>query len=125
MSEIRATTISDAAGTGPIALTKQSAAKVFCRHTMVSTTAITSSLNVSTVTDNGTGDSTINYTNAFSAADQCVTGGAGDNDASPCIIATMFRASAAATNHRMDVQNDSFGQADRAVNNSIACGDLA
>ena len=98
---------------------------VFCRHTMVSTTAITSSLNVSTVTDNGTGDSTINYTNAFSAADQCVTGGAGDNDASPCIIATMFRASAAATNHRMDVQNDSFGQADRAVNNSIACGDLA
>ena len=98
---------------------------VFCRHTMVSTTAITSSFNVSTVTDNGTGDSTINYTNAFSAADQCVTGGAGDNDASPCIIATMFRASAAATNHRMDVQNDSFGQADRAVNNSIACGDLA
>jgi len=98
---------------------------VFCRHTMVSTTAITSSFNVSTVTDNGTGDSTINYTNAFSAADQCVTGGAGDNDASPCIIATMFRASASSSNHRMDVQNDSFGQADRAVNNSIACGDLA
>ena len=125
MSEIRVTTVSDTAGTGPVTLTKQSAAKVFCRHTMVSTTAITSSFNVSTVTDNGTGDSTINYTNAFSAADQCVTGGAGDNDASPCIIATMFRASASSSNHRMDVQNDSFGQADRAANMSTAFGDLA
>jgi len=125
LSEIRVTTVSDTAGTGPVTLTKQSAAKVFCRHNMISSTVITSSFNVSTVTDNGSGDSTINYTNAFSAADQCVTGGAGDNDASPCIIATMFRATAAATNHRMDVQNDSFGQADRAANMSTAFGDLA
>ncbi len=32
MSEIRATTISDAAGTGPITLTKQSAAKAWVSY---------------------------------------------------------------------------------------------
>ena len=61
MSEIRATTISDAAGTGPIALTKQSAAKAWAN---INGTPVTrDSQNVSSVTDNGTGDHTLNFAN--------------------------------------------------------------
>ena len=64
MSEIRATTISDAAGTGPITLTKQSAAKVWVQLNG-STFAIADSFNVSSADDNGTGDYDINYTNSM------------------------------------------------------------
>jgi len=64
MSEIRATTISDAAGTGPITLTGQSAAKVWAKYGMDDNT-INDSLNLSSLTDNGTGDFTNTWTNAF------------------------------------------------------------
>lgn len=57
-------TISDAAGTGPATLTKQSAAKAWLYGT--SAAAVSDSLNISSGTDNGTGDYTYNYTNAMS-----------------------------------------------------------
>ena len=63
MSEIRATTISDSAGTGPITLTKQSAAKMWCNQD--NGTTINQSLNVSSLTDNGTGDYTHNFSSSF------------------------------------------------------------
>mgnify|MGYP001161369735 CR=1 FL=1 len=66
MSEIRATTISDETGNGPIALTKQHAAKVWVNFTSITTTALRDSINVSSLTDNGTGQTTINITSAMS-----------------------------------------------------------
>lgn len=54
MSEIRATTISDAAGTGPITLTGQSAAKAWCHFTQASA-AIQDSFNASSLTDAAVG----------------------------------------------------------------------
>jgi len=66
LSEIRATTISDAAGTGPIALTKQSAAKAFV--TFTGSAGISKSLNVSSALDRGVGLYTLNYTNNFDDA---------------------------------------------------------
>ena len=67
MSEIRANTISDAAGTGPVTLTGQSAAKAWSG---VSTTSATAgdNFNISSLVDNGTGDTTHNFTNAMSNA---------------------------------------------------------
>lgn len=81
MSEIRATTISDAAGTGPIALTGQSAAKAFIRYDSNGGNTINVSFNVASVTDNGTGHQTTNFTNSMSGSFQVVTG-ANDVDAS-------------------------------------------
>jgi hypothetical protein len=63
LSEIRATTISDAAGTGPIALTKQSAAKAWVNTN--SGGSPLNSFNVTSVTDNSTGNYTVNFTNSF------------------------------------------------------------
>ncbi len=51
MSEIRATTISDETGNGPIALTKQSAAKAFINLNGTGTIAARDSLNISSTTD--------------------------------------------------------------------------
>lgn len=68
MSEIRATTISDTAGTGPVTLTKQSAAKAFVNFDGTGTIAARDSMNVASLTDNGSGDYTINFSNSFSGA---------------------------------------------------------
>ena len=67
MSELRADTITASNGTGPVTLTKQSAAKV--RGSKDATgSSITGTLNVSSLDDDGTGDFGINFTSAFSSA---------------------------------------------------------
>ena len=72
MSEIRATTISDAAGTGPITLTKQSAAKAWCNyHHSGGTPTISGSFNVSSLDDSGVGMVGVNVTNSFNSVGDC------------------------------------------------------
>ena len=69
MSELRATTISDKAGTGPATLTGQSAAKAWSIFDgTAGTVSYADSYNMSSITDNGTGDYTNTLTNDFSAA---------------------------------------------------------
>jgi len=72
LSEIRVTTISDTAGTGPVTLTKQRAAKFWASFNGTGTAAIRDSFNSSSLTDNGTGDFTNAYTNAMSNANYCI-----------------------------------------------------
>ena len=66
MSEIRANTVSNAAGTGPVTLTGQSAAKAWMNFNGNTGGGIRSSFNGSSFTDNGTGNYTVNLTNAMS-----------------------------------------------------------
>jgi len=66
LSEIRVTTVSDAAGTGPVTLTKQQAAKAYLWHTF--STTIRTSFNISSVTDLGTGMGRADLTSAMSDA---------------------------------------------------------
>ena len=69
MSDIRAGTISDAAGTGPITMTKQSPAKAwvnFNGETVTSSndmTGVRDSFNVSGIVDNSAGNYTVYYSN--------------------------------------------------------------
>jgi hypothetical protein len=69
LSEIRANTVSNAAGTGPVTLTKQSAAKAWVNFNGTGTIAARNSLNVSSLTDNGTGDYSFAFSSNFNAAD--------------------------------------------------------
>ena len=66
MSEIRATTISNAAGTGPVTLTGQSAAKALVHFDQYYTNTIIGSMNVSSSSDDGTGQTTHNFTSSMS-----------------------------------------------------------
>ena len=68
MSEIRATTISDLAGTGPATLTGQYAAKAWIHYDQSPSTVIGDSFNVSSITDAGTGNQIVAYTSVFSNA---------------------------------------------------------
>jgi hypothetical protein len=77
LSEIRATTISDTAGTGPVTLTKQSAAKAWLQHNNAH--SIQDSLNFSSITDGGTGltnDAT--FTSSMNNDDYSISGTVGN-----------------------------------------------
>ena len=75
MSDIRANTISDAAGTGPIDLYKQSAAKAWVNFDGTGTVAIADSMNVASLTDGGVGQYTSNLTGNMSSANYASTVG--------------------------------------------------
>ena len=78
MSEVRVNTISAANGTGPVTLTKQSAAKGFILQRNNSTAFATlNSFNISATTDNANGDTTYTVSSAMSDANYLVfcTGG--------------------------------------------------
>lgn len=65
-SVLNVDTIADKAGTGPVALTKQHAAKAWLTFDGTQTTpAARGSFNHSSITDNDTGDFTNNFTNSF------------------------------------------------------------
>jgi len=68
-SVLNVDTIADKAGTGPVALTKQHAAKAWA-YSVVSggTPALTDSFNVSTITDVGVGDYKFNLVSAMNNA---------------------------------------------------------
>tara|TARA_R110000796_G_scaffold63338_1_gene146448 strand:+ start:130 stop:504 length:375 start_codon:yes stop_codon:yes gene_type:complete len=62
-SQLNVDTIADKAGTGPVALTKQEAAKVWG---VLNTATERGTFGVSGTTDHGTGDQTVTVTSAFS-----------------------------------------------------------
>ena len=68
MSEIRVTTVSNAAGTGPVTLTKQHAAKAWINFNGSGTIAIRDSFNVASITDDSTGNYTVTLSSAMSTA---------------------------------------------------------
>ena len=122
-SVLNVDTIADKAGTGPVGLTKQSAAKIFERHN--ASHSLDSSFGVSSITDNGTGDTTVTYTNALSAATQVIGGSAGNNDGNECLIVSNSRAASTTTTHRYVVGDSGGTYRDRAVNATLVHGDLA
>ena len=82
MSEIRVTTVSDTAGTGPVTLTKQSPSKAWINFNGTSF-GTRGSYNTSSITDDGTGSYSWTFTSNMSNGNYCVTasqGGDTNND---------------------------------------------
>lgn len=79
-SELRVTTLSNATGDGPATLTQQAAAKAWVKYNQA-TPGIDNSLNVSSVTDDATGQYTINYTNNWANINYTNTTGGSYNGA--------------------------------------------
>ena len=77
MSTLRVNTLQNAAGTGQPAMS--GAAKAWVNFNGTGTVAIRASFNVSSITDNGTGNYTVNFTNALPDTDYCVTTSGSNN----------------------------------------------
>jgi len=74
-SVLNVDTIADKAGTGPVALTKQSPLKAWA-ETNSAGTSILDSFNIASLVDTNTGQQTCNYTNNFESGSYvCVTTG--------------------------------------------------
>ena len=91
MSEIRANTVSNAAGTGPVTLTGQYAAKAWVNFNGTGTVAIRQSGNVGSITDNGTGNYTCNFTISMADVNYTLVGSGSNRipnlgDAGSCVI---------------------------------------
>jgi len=76
MSELRTDTITASDGTSPVTLTKQEALKLWCNWTETTTSAIRQSMNVSSLTDGGTGRHTLTFVSNFSYNDYASCAGA-------------------------------------------------
>ena len=125
-SVLNVDTIADKAGTGPVGLTKQQAAKIFCNLNQTGTQAIRVSFNVSSIADDGTGQTDISFTSSMGSADYnfvCGKGRTGgqnggvvqhSNDTEP--TASLFR---------IIVYNESNAAHDDARANATIFGDLA
>ena len=72
MSTLKADTIQSTSG-GAATLTNPTAAKAWVNFNGTSTVAIRASNNVASITDNGTGDYTANFTSAITDANYAVT----------------------------------------------------
>ena len=70
MSTIKADTLSNLAGTQsvPVSTVAQGVSRAWVNFNGIGTVAIRAAFNVSSITDNGTGDYTLNFTNAMADA---------------------------------------------------------
>jgi hypothetical protein len=80
MSTAKFDTLSNLAGslTVPVATVVQGSAKAWVNFNGTGTVAIRASFNVTSITDNGTGDYTVNFTTALQDANYAITGMAGN-----------------------------------------------
>ena len=76
MSTLRVTNVQDTAGANSLTTAQiyNGAAKAWVNFNGEGTVAIRASFNVSSITDNGTGDYTVNFTNAMPDANYCLSG---------------------------------------------------
>ena len=126
MSTLKADTIVAADGTSPVTLTKQSAAKAWVKFNG-STVTIVDDVNVASITDNGTGDFTINMSSSFATANYCVssTNGKIANNSGIWSVAENSAASPTTSAYRLNVQSPSGTQNDNTSIKNTFHGDLA
>lgn len=78
MSTVRTNTLSNAAGSAsvPVDTVISGSAKAWVNFNGTGTVAIRAAFNVSSITDNGTGDYTVNFTTAMTDANYSISGSA-------------------------------------------------
>jgi len=125
MSEIRVTTLKDTSG-GNSSTTAQIAsgrAKAWVNFNGVSTVAIRANFNVNSITDNGTGHFTINFTSALSDANYCYSfGGQRDTNITiggNCVYSANPEVVTTTTALRISCTNDGGSLVDALHNNVI------
>ena len=126
MSEIRATTISDSAGTGPITLTKQACAKMFVNFYGTGTPTARKSFNLSSITDIGTGHYRLTFTNSFADNDFASPSSAADSSGNnPRIALAHADDDATTTYYDIKIKNDAGSAVDAEHIHTATFGDLA
>lgn len=118
MSEIRATTVSDINGTGPVSLTKQATIKSWASDVSTITASINGdTFNVSSYTDIGNGQGRVNMTNNMNTSTYAVLYGCESN------YPYQARSTSAST-YALETVNSTGNYTDGSQNGAVL-GDLA
>ena len=128
LSDIRVTTVSDLAGTGPVTLTKQHAAKAWARWSMAGTAANKDSFNISSFTDITTGVCKQQLASAMSDANYSATGCAGEESGGgnrACGIHGSGGRGPTASNTHFRLSNSSWAAVDETYGAAVWNGNLA
>ena len=123
MSTLRVTNISNAGGTKtvPADTVVDGTAKAWVSFNGTGTVAIRASFNVTSITDNGTGDYTINFTTALTDANYSLVLGARNNNAGSVRCIGLYSGGAYSTTQaRLFVVDSVAGAADPDIVNAAA-----
>ena len=121
-SVLNVDTIADKAGTGPVGLTKQSAAKAWS-HSGFDDNVIEDSFNTSALSDEGTGLANYSFVSSFNSANHVDVGMIGNNAAH--VFYNGANAKAAGSTGTIRLYNTSNAHADANTINILSHGDLA
>lgn len=99
MSTLRTDTLSNAAGSKsvPVNTVVDGSAKAWVNFNGTGTVAIRASFNVTSITDNGVGDYTVNFTTAMTDANYVVAGSYADNGNTALLLLSATAGGAATT----------------------------
>jgi len=127
MSTIKADTVQNTSG-GPVTLTDQVATKFWVNFNGTGTIAARDSFNLSSLTDHGTGQFTLNFSNAFANANYAGAGMAGADGTTYTNSRSVFvnRTSPTTTAFRIEDDQSSNGEnMDDPQVHVLVIGDLA
>jgi hypothetical protein len=123
-SVLNVDTIADKAGTGPVALTKQSAAKAFAQFAGDGTAQINESFGMSGLSDTGAGLYVLTVSSAMSSSDYTVVLH-GISDASYPAHVGSYDTSRTTTTFPVNSSNSGSAWADVSTLDAVIFGDLA
>jgi hypothetical protein len=115
VSTLRVSTLADTAGSNTSTPSEIASgrAKAWVNFNGTGTVAIRASYNVSSITDNGVGDYTVNFTNALADANYAAVAGAGNGDDTTSFINGVAQAAPTTSAVRLKVVNSSAVPSDR------------
>ena len=123
-SVLNVDTLTDAAGTGPVTLTKQSAAKAFAQFAGDGTAQINESFGMSSLSDTGAGLYVLTVSSAMSSSDYTVVLH-GINDVSYPAHVGSYDTSRTTTTFPVNSSNSGSAWADVSTLDAVIFGDLA
>lgn len=124
-SVLNVDTLTDAAGTGPVTLTKQSAAKAWATWNGSGTVALTDSFGLSSILDNTTGDYTLTLSNAMSNDDYSITATSQENRCIGVYYGIGTAVTTTTIRFGVNLTNGSYTPTDPTYAHMMAMGDLA
>lgn len=122
MSSLITSNISDGTTSVPTGYVVNGSAKAWVNFTTVSTTAISDSLNTTSLTDNGVGDTTVNLTNSMNTTDYMFIGGLGFDATGAVNARTVYQTARAvgSSRSRTYYTDDSSSNATDANYNGVS-----
>lgn len=117
MSTAKFDTLSNVAGTQtvPVATVAQGSAKAWVNFNGTGTVAIRASFNVTSITDNGTGDYTINFTTALSDANYSFNGMSERTGAGYELVLNQYGTAPSTSALRVQTLRPTVGPTDSAI----------